>query len=151
MVDSTSVAGTHDSSQLGCVTTSSGQALEPKIQIEDFSIRYSDGVESLRGITLDIYARQINVLLGPAGGGKSTLLRAFNRLNDLVDVEEQTGRILLDGQDIYGPQINVTELRRRVGMVFASLELHDIQHLHEQGLGLIVLAQMRMHLSEPVG
>jgi phosphate transport system ATP-binding protein len=119
MVDSTSVAGTHDSSQLGCVTTSSGQALEPKIQIEDFSIRYSDGVESLRGITLDIYARQINVLLGPAGGGKSTLLRAFNRLNDLVDVEEQTGRILLDGQDIYGPQINVTELRRRVGMVFA--------------------------------
>ena len=63
--------------------------LEPKIRIQNLGIRYSDGIESLRGITLDLYARQINVLLGPAGGGKSTLLRAVNRMNDLVDVVEQ--------------------------------------------------------------
>jgi phosphate transport system ATP-binding protein len=94
-------------------------SLEPKICIENLSIRYSDGTESLRGITLDLYARQINVLFGPAGGGKSTLLRAINRLNDLVDVERQSGRITLDDQDIYAPGVDVIALRRRVGMVFA--------------------------------
>jgi phosphate transport system ATP-binding protein len=93
--------------------------LEPKIEILDFSIRYSDGVESLRGITLDLFARQVNVILGPAGGGKSTLLRAINRLNDLVDVVEQQGQILLDGEDIYAPDVDVTALRRRIGIVFA--------------------------------
>jgi phosphate transport system ATP-binding protein len=107
--------------------------LEPKIRIENTSIRYSDGVESLRGVTLDLYARQINVLFGPAGGGKSTLLRAINRLNDLVDVEERRGRILLDGQDIYAPEVDVIALRRRVGIVFARpvpLPMTIRQNLH---------------------
>jgi phosphate transport system ATP-binding protein len=93
--------------------------LEVKIQIENLGIRYSDDVESLRGITLDLYARQINVLFGPAGGGKSTLLRALNRLNDLVDVKRQDGRISMDGEDIYAPGVDVIALRRRVGIVFA--------------------------------
>jgi phosphate transport system ATP-binding protein len=93
--------------------------LQAKIRIENLNIRYSDGVESLQGITLNLYAQRINVLFGPAGGGKSTLLRAINRLNDLVDVADQTGRILLDGQDIYAPGVDVIALRRRVGMVFA--------------------------------
>jgi len=104
-----------------------------KIHIEGLSIRYSDGVESLRGITLDFYANQINVLFGPAGGGKSTLLRALNRLNDLVDVEEQNGRITLDGMDIYAPEVDVVALRRRVGMVFARpvpLPMTIRQNLH---------------------
>jgi phosphate transport system ATP-binding protein len=96
------------------------EQLTPKIRIGDFSIRYSDGVESLRNITLDLYAWHINVLFGPAGGGKSTLLRAINRLNDLVDVVEQTGHILLDGRDLYAPDVDVIGLRRRVGMVFAQ-------------------------------
>lgn len=107
--------------------------LQAKIQIENLSIRYSDGVESLRGITLDLYARRINVLFGPAGGGKSTLLRAINRLNDLVDVVEQRGRITLDGQDIYAPGVDVIALRRRVGMVFARpvpLPMTIRQNLH---------------------
>jgi len=107
--------------------------LEPKIRIENTSIRYSDGVESLRGVTLDLYARQINVLFGPAGGGKSTLLRAINRLNDLVDVEERNGCILLDGQDIYAPDVDVIALRRRVGIVFARpvpLPMTIRQNLH---------------------
>jgi len=90
-----------------------------KIRIENFSLRYSDGVESLHHITLNIYANQINVLFGPAGGGKSSLLRAINRLNDLVDVSERSGRILLDGEDIYAPGYDVIALRRRVGIVFA--------------------------------
>lgn len=107
--------------------------LEAKIRVEDLNIVYSDGVESLRGITLDLYAQQINVLFGPAGGGKSTLLRAINRLNDLVDVATQSGRILLDGQDIYAPNVDVIALRRRVGMVFARpvpLPMTIRQNLH---------------------
>lgn len=90
-----------------------------KIQIEELTIRYSDDVEGLRGVTLGVYAHQINVLFGPAGGGKSTLLRTLNRLNDLVDVAEMSGRVLLDGQDLYAPGVDVVALRRRVGMVFA--------------------------------
>lgn len=93
--------------------------LKTKIQIENLGILYSDGTESLRQITLDIIANHITVLFGPAGGGKSTLLRAINRLNDLVDVVERKGRILLDGEDIYRPGLDVVALRRKVGMVFA--------------------------------
>lgn len=94
-------------------------ALDVKIHIENFGLRYSDGTESLHDITLDIYANRINVLFGPSGGGKSTLLRAMNRLNDLTDVVEQTGHILLDGEDVTQPHYDIVRLRRRVGIVFA--------------------------------
>jgi phosphate transport system ATP-binding protein len=59
------------------------------------------------------------VLFGPAGGGKTTVMRLVNRLNDMVDGTKMTGRILLDGDDIHAPGVDVTRLRRRVGMVFA--------------------------------
>lgn len=97
----------------------SAMRTEAKIRVENLSILYSDGTESLKNITLHLYDRQINALFGPAGGGKSTLLRAINRLNDLVDVQHQDGRILLDDQNIYASDVDVIALRRRVGMVFA--------------------------------
>ncbi|MGC9521205.1 MAG: phosphate ABC transporter ATP-binding protein [Anaerolineae bacterium] len=90
-----------------------------KIRIENLLVRYSDGTESLNGVTMDIYANRINVLFGPAGGGKSTLLRTLNRLNDLADVVAQEGRILLDGEDILARDCDVIQLRRRLGIVFA--------------------------------
>jgi phosphate transport system ATP-binding protein len=89
-----------------------------KIQVENLSYAYG-AQEVLRGISINVPARAITVFLGPAGGGKTTLLRLVNRLNDLVDSTHLTGRILLDGQDIYAPGTNVADLRRRVGMVFA--------------------------------
>ncbi len=91
---------------------------EPKIRIENVSYSY-DGKPALRNVTLDVPAHAITVFFGPAGGGKTTLLRLINRLNDLVEGTEMSGRILLDGQDIYAPDVNVSVLRRRVGMVFA--------------------------------
>lgn len=94
--------------------------LRPKIRIANLRVRYSDGTESLQGITFDIYANQINVVFGPSGGGKSTLLRELNRLNDLTDVTEQTGSILLEGENIMDPDYDVIRLRRRVGIVFAQ-------------------------------
>ena len=90
-----------------------------KISIQNFSLQYSDGTESLRNISLEIPANQITVLFGPAGGGKSSLLRVLNRLNDLADVTHQEGKVLLDGEDILSLKTDVIALRRKVGMVFA--------------------------------
>jgi phosphate transport system ATP-binding protein len=90
-----------------------------KIEIEHLTLQYSDGTESLHDITLGIPANAITVLFGPAGGGKSSLLRCLNRLNDLVEVKAVSGRILLDGVNILDPKLDVIALRRRVGMVFA--------------------------------
>ena len=91
---------------------------ETKIRIEGVSYAY-DGEDALKNVTLDVPANEVTVFFGPAGGGKTTLLRLINRLNDLVDGTRMSGRILLDGRDIYAPGVNVPDLRRRVGMVFA--------------------------------
>ena len=90
-----------------------------KISIEHLSLHYSDGTESLKNINLSIPANAITVIFGPAGGGKSTLLRVLNRLNDLADVTKMEGRVLIDGQNILDSNTDVIALRRRVGMVFA--------------------------------
>ncbi len=92
----------------------------PKISVEHLTYNYPDGTEGLRDITLRIYPNEITALFGPAGGGKSTFLRVLNRLNDLVPGTRMSGRVLLDGEDIYAPGVNVTALRRRVGIVFAQ-------------------------------
>jgi len=103
-----------------------------KITIENYFLEYSDGTESLKGITLTIPANQITVIFGPAGGGKSSLLRVLNRLNDLADVADQGGTlndladvadqggtVLIDDVNILDPAMDVIQLRRKVGMVFA--------------------------------
>jgi len=95
-----------------------------KIIIENLSLSYSDGAESLKNVSLDIPENSITVIFGPAGGGKSTLLRTINRLNDLADVEKVSGRVLLmkkDGtfENVLDETTDVITLRRRVGMVFA--------------------------------
>jgi phosphate transport system ATP-binding protein len=95
-----------------------------KIVIKDFSLHYSDGTESLRNVSINIPANAISVLFGPAGGGKSTLLRVINRLNDLADVDTMSGTVLLADKtgeylNVLDPKLDVIALRRRVGMVFA--------------------------------
>jgi len=92
--------------------------VEPKVLIQDVSYAYG-GEEALRHVTLDVPPNAVTVFFGPAGGGKTTLLRLINRLNDLVEGTSMSGRILLDRQDIYAPGTDVPDLRRRVGMVFA--------------------------------
>ena len=90
-----------------------------KICIENLNVRYADGNESLRNINLSLEANKISVLFGPSGGGKSTLLRTLNRLNDLADGQQTSGKVLFNGEDILSESINVIKLRRKVGMVFS--------------------------------
>ena len=90
-----------------------------KIVIEHLLLKYSDGTESLKDISMTIPEHSITAVIGPAGGGKSTLLRVLNRLNDLADVVEMSGRVFINGQDILDPSTAVVELRRKVGIVFS--------------------------------
>ncbi len=90
-----------------------------KIVIEHLTLTYSDGTESLKDVSFNIKANTITVLFGPAGGGKSSMLRVLNRLNDLADVTKLQGKVSINGDDILDPDLDVNALRRRVGMVFS--------------------------------
>jgi phosphate transport system ATP-binding protein len=67
---------------------------------------------------MDVLPRRVTALIGPSGCGKSTLLRCLNRMNDLIDGVRIDGQVLFEGTDIYAPEVDVTELRKRFGMVF---------------------------------
>ncbi len=95
-----------------------------KFEIKDYSLQYSDGVRALKNVTLAIPARSVTILFGPAGGGKSSLLRTLNRLNDLADVRQTEGEVSLVEEDggrlnLLDPRLDVIRLRRRIAMVFA--------------------------------
>lgn len=87
------------------------------LHTRDLRVFYGDK-EALHGVTMDIPKNRVTAFIGPSGCGKSTLLRCFNRMNDLVDSCRISGEIILDNQNIYAKDVEVAELRRRVGMVF---------------------------------
>jgi phosphate transport system ATP-binding protein len=88
-----------------------------KIRVENLTFYYGD-TAALTDISIDVRDRQITALIGPSGCGKSTFLRCLNRMNDTIAGTRVEGKVLLDHRDIYAPDTNVTDLRRRVGMVF---------------------------------
>lgn len=88
-----------------------------RITARDVNVFYGN-THAVRGVSLDIYVDEVTALIGPSGCGKSTFLRCFNRMNETVDDARVTGDIRIDGQDIYAAQMNVVQLRARVGMVF---------------------------------
>jgi len=88
-----------------------------EILIRDLNLFYGD-FHALIDVNAEFQARTITALIGPSGCGKSTLLRVLNRMNDLIDGVRITGEVVVAGEDIYGPGINLTQLRKRVGMVF---------------------------------
>lgn len=90
----------------------------PILSVQSVSMSYGSDKWAIRDISLDIRRNEVTAFIGPSGCGKSTLLRCFNRLNDLIDGVRITGKIMLEGTDIYAPSLDVTELRKRVGMVF---------------------------------
>lgn len=97
--------------------TAAAAATARKLQIRDLSVFYGK-FRAIAGVNLDVAVNRITALIGPSGCGKSTLLRALNRMNDLIPTARITGEVILDGQNIYGPGVDVVDVRRRVGMVF---------------------------------
>jgi phosphate transport system ATP-binding protein len=87
------------------------------IEVRDLDFFYGK-FQALKGISLDIEKNRITALIGPSGCGKTTFLRSINRMADLIDDVRVTGKVLLDGQDIYAPGIDLLDLRKKVGMVF---------------------------------
>jgi phosphate transport system ATP-binding protein len=87
------------------------------INVNDLSLHYGDS-QALSKINMSIARRQVTAFIGPSGCGKSTLLRCFNRMNDLIDNVRINGEILFEGIEIHNESVDVSQLRRRIGMVF---------------------------------
>ncbi|MTI18762.1 phosphate ABC transporter ATP-binding protein [Rhodobacteraceae bacterium RKSG542] len=104
-------------SEMGTVSDISSVVSPIKMQGKDVNVFYG-AKQALFDVNLDIRKNQVTALIGPSGCGKSTFLRCLNRMNDTIDICRVQGDILLDGEDVYNPQIDVVELRARVGMVF---------------------------------
>jgi phosphate transport system ATP-binding protein len=117
-----------------------------KIEVKDLDLFYGD-FQALKEVRVEIPEKRITSIIGPSGCGKSTLLRVFNRMNDLVEGVRISGRVNIDGQDIFLPQTDLVALRKKVGMVFQRpnpfpLSIYDNvaygPRLHGQKLGDIV-------------
>jgi len=106
------VAGRDGTSNLKAPTN-----VDPMIQVKDVNLKYGQK-QALFNVNLDILGKRATAFIGPSGCGKTTLLRCLNRLNDLIDSVTISGTIRVHGVDIYAPQVDVSELRKRVGMVF---------------------------------
>lgn len=92
-------------------------AEEVKMSVKDLDLYYGQK-QALKNINMDIHSNAITALIGPSGCGKSTFLKTLNRMNDLIDNVKITGQVTLDGEDIFDRNMDVTMLRKRVGMVF---------------------------------
>jgi phosphate transport system ATP-binding protein len=90
---------------------------ESVFSLVDVSVKYGDA-PAVRNVTMDIYKQQITALIGPSGCGKSTLIRCLNRMNDLIPTASVEGQVLYHGQNLYAPEIDPVEVRKRIGMVF---------------------------------
>ncbi len=92
---------------------------QPILSAQNVFYTYDDGTEALRDVSIEINPNEVFVLFGPARSGKSSLLRLFNRLSDLIEGAQFQGEVLFNGTDVFGRNVNVSDLRRRISMVFA--------------------------------
>ena len=98
-------------------TSAAVSGLATKVVARDVNVYYAEK-RALHDVSLDMPERTVTALIGPSGCGKSTFLRCINRMNDTIPIARVTGRIEIDGRDIYDPTLDVVQLRARVGMVF---------------------------------
>ena len=108
---------TRQVSELGGATVGNVRCEQPFMVAENVNVFYDDN-HAIKDVTLEIGKRQVVALIGPSGCGKSTFLRCLNRMNDTIESARVSGRITLDGQDIYSKSQDPVTLRARVGMVF---------------------------------
>ena len=111
--------GTSFVSQFDTQTSSKKEAKNTNVKISTSDVHvYYGEAEAIKGIDLNIYENEVIAFIGPSGCGKSTFLRTLNRMNDTIDSCRVTGKVMLDKQDIYDPNLDVVLLRAQVGMVF---------------------------------
>ena len=106
---------------------------EPVITAKDLNLWYGD-FKALKNISLDVGEKEITALIGPSGCGKSTFLKTLNRMNDLVPGVRIEGDVRLKGQDIFAREMELTDLRRRVGMVFQKANPFPHEYLRQHHL-----------------
>ena len=92
----------------------------PILSIRNLSVWFGNSAPILRALSFEVKRRQVTALIGPSNCGKSTLVRCINRLNDLTPHFRLTGEILFNGQDLYASQVDATEIRKQIGMVFGK-------------------------------
>jgi phosphate transport system ATP-binding protein len=90
---------------------------EKVFQLKGLGVRYGDN-PAVKGITMDVRKNAVTAVIGPSGCGKSTLIRCLNRMNDLIPSAHVEGELLYHGEDLYGPNVDPVEVRKRIGMVF---------------------------------
>jgi phosphate transport system ATP-binding protein len=122
-----------------------------KMEIDHLSAFYG-AAQALRDVSIRIPAHVVTAFIGPSGCGKSTFLRTLNRMNDIIPGARVTGRVTLDGHDIYGPGADVVALRRRVGMVFQKSNPFPKSIFENVAYGLRInrLTSSRAELAERV-
>jgi phosphate transport system ATP-binding protein len=99
------------------VTQASTPAKEVVFDVEDLSVYYG-GFRAVRNVDINVHRNEITAFIGPSGCGKTTVLRCFNRMNDLIDIARVEGKVRYHGIDLYDREVNPVEVRRRIGMVF---------------------------------
>jgi phosphate transport system ATP-binding protein len=99
------------------VGTGEDQARSVIFDVRDLDVYYGD-FRAVKDVTMPIREREISAFIGPSGCGKTTVLRCFNRMNDLIETARVEGSIAYHGTDLYGPDVDPVEVRRRIGMVF---------------------------------
>ncbi len=109
------------------------------IDVSDLDIYYGD-FRAVEGVSMTIPARSVTALIGPSGCGKSTFLRSLNRMHEVIPGARVEGKIVMDGQDLYGTDIDPVEVRRQVGMVFQRPNPFPTMSIYEN-----VLAGMRLN------
>jgi len=90
---------------------------DARLRVEKLNVYYGK-LLAVKNVTLSIKTRQVTAIIGPSGCGKSTFIRCLNRLHELTPGARVEGKVLLDGEDLYGPGVDPVEVRRKVGMVF---------------------------------
>jgi phosphate transport system ATP-binding protein len=124
---------------------SSASRAAPKMETRALDVHYGKKL-AIKGVTLAIAENQVTALIGPSGCGKSTYLRSLNRMNDLVDGCRVSGKVLLDGDDVYASNVDPVEVRRRVGMVFQRSNPFPKSIFENVAFGLRIAGEKR----EPV-
>jgi len=120
LVDETTTAPALDSRRIGELAGSAAsdvRSREAVFRVEDLAVRYS-GALALDGTTLTVHKNAVTAFIGPSGCGKSTFIRCLNRMNDEIPGATIEGKILYHGRDLYAPEVDKVEVRRRIGMVF---------------------------------